>query len=384
MNPTHTAVRSVLRFAIFLIASCAINAGAAGQSDLKERTAKASKHKPPVSKKLKHATKDGRKAETTGPLYATRPEVLAVADEMAQRLGLDQQWVRHAIGQSHYMPGIARAIAPPPVGTVKNWAVYRSRFIDPVRIRAGVKFWRDNRETLERAEQQMGVPPAIIVGIVGVETIYGQQIGTYRVMDALTTLCFDFPKEHPRAVERTAFFRSELEAFLTLTQRTGTDPLALRGSYAGAMGLPQFMPSSWNTYAIDFDGDGRVDLFHSTADVIGSVGNYFKAFGWKAGMPTHFPVRLTSEGADKAALLAPDILPSFTPADMVAKGGELDALALLHTGPLALVELQNGDAPALYLAGTENFYTITRYNWSSYYALAVIELGQAVAAAMSK
>ena len=384
MNPTHTAIRSALRVAIFFIAACAIATGATAQSDLKPRTAKANKHKPSAIKKLKHATRDSRKTEATGPLYATRPEVLAVADEMAQRLGLDQQWVRHAIGQSHYMPGIARAIAPPPVGTVKNWAVYRSRFIDAVRIRAGMKFWQDNRETLERAEQQMGVPAAIIIGIIGVETIYGQQIGTYRVMDALTTLSFDFPKEHPRAAERSAFFRSELEAFLTLTQRTGTDPLALRGSYAGAMGLPQFMPSSWNKYAIDFDGDGRVDLFHSAADVIGSVANYFKAFGWKAGMPTHYPVRLTSEGADKATLLAPDILPTFTPADMLAKGGELEALALMHPGPLALVELQNGDAPALYLAGTENFYAITRYNWSSYYALAVIELGQAVAAAMSK
>jgi membrane-bound lytic murein transglycosylase B len=309
---------------------------------------------------------------------------MAVADEMAQRLGLEPQWVRHAIGQSHYMPGIARAIAPPPVGTVKNWTLYRSRFIDPIRIRAGVMFWQDNRETLERAEQQTGVPAAIIVGIVGVETIYGQQIGTYRVMDALTTLSFDFPKEHPRATERSVFFRAELESFLALTQRTGTDPLALRGSYAGAMGLPQFMPSSWSKYAIDFDSDGRVDLFHSAADVIGSVANYFKAHGWKPGMPTHFPVRLTGESADKAALLAPDIRPTFTPADMVARGGELEAIALQHTGPLALVELQNGDAPSLYLAGTENFYAITRYNWSSYYALAVIELGQEVAAAMPK
>jgi membrane-bound lytic murein transglycosylase B len=150
------------------------------------------------------------------------------------------------------------------------------------------------------------------------------------------------------------------------------------------MGLPQFMPSSWSKYAIDFDGDNRVDLFHSAADVIGSVANYFKVFGWKPGMPTHFPVRLISAGADRAALLAPDIVPTFTPAEMVARGGELEALALQHTGPLAVVELQNGGAPALYLAGTENFYVITRYNWSSYYALAVIELGQEVASAMPK
>ena len=361
-----------------------MNTGATTHSGLNSKVTGTGKQRPAALKKSKHASQDKRKADATGPLYATRPDVLEAADQMAQRLGLEPQWVRHAIGQSHYMAGIARAIAPPPVGTVKNWTVYRSRFIDAVRIRAGVKFWQDNREVLERAEQHTGVPASIIVGIVGVETIYGQQIGTYRVMDALTTLSFDFPKQHPRAAERSAFFRSELEAFLSLTQRTGTDPLALRGSYAGAMGLPQFMPSSWNKYAIDFDGDGRVDLFHSAADVIGSVANYFQAFGWKPGMPTHYPVRLTSEGADKATLLAPDILPSFTPADMVAKGGELDGAALQHTGPLALVELQNGEAAPLYLAGTGNFYAITRYNWSSYYALAVIELGQAVAVAMSK
>jgi membrane-bound lytic murein transglycosylase B len=351
---------------------------------VKSQAVRAVKQKVPAVGKAKQSTKVKRKAETAGALYAARPEVMGRADEMAQRLGLDPQWVRHAIGQSRYMPGIARAIAPPLVGTVKNWTVYRSRFIDPLRIRAGVKFWQDNRETLNRAEAEMGVPATIIVGIVGVETIYGQQIGTYRVMDALTTLSFDFPSQHPRAAERSAFFRSELEAFLALTQRTGTDPLALRGSYAGAMGLPQFMPSSWSKYAIDFDGDGRIDLFHSAADVIGSVAHYFKAFGWKPGMPTHYSVQLTSEGPDKAALLAPDILPSFTPADMVAKGGELEAVALQHAGPLALVKLQNGEAPPLYLAGTENFYAITRYNWSSYYALAVIELGQEVAAAMPK
>ena len=384
MNPSLTLTPLVQSFAIFLIAICSISTRASDLNDQQVLAKTQSKAHASAKKRTKHTAHAKRKVEVNGPLYATRIEVLQEADAMALRLGLEPRWVRHAIGQSHYMPGIARAIAPPPVGTAKNWAVYRSRFIDPVRIRAGVKFWQDNRETLERAEAQTGVPAAIIVGIIGVETIYGQQVGTYRVMDALTTLAFDFPPEHPRARERAAFFLSELEAFLTLTQRTGTDPLALRGSYAGAMGLPQFMPSSWSKYAVDFDGDGRVDLFHSAADVIGSVANYFKAFQWRPNMPTHYPVRLTAEGLEKAALLAPDILPTFSAATLVTLGAELDASALQHTGPLALVELQNGDAPPLYLAGTENFYAITRYNWSSYYALAVIELGQEVTAAMSK
>jgi membrane-bound lytic murein transglycosylase B len=135
-------------------------------------------------------------------------------------------------------------------------------------------------------------------------------------------------------------------------------------------------------YAIDFDGDGRVDLFNSQADVIGSVANYFKSFGWKPGMPTYFPVRMDEAILDKAALLVPDILPTFSPAELAAKGVMLDAPGNQHTGPLALIELQNGDAAPQYVAGTENFYAITRYNWSSYYAMAVIELGQAVANAM--
>ncbi|MBI2749446.1 MAG: lytic murein transglycosylase B [Burkholderiales bacterium] len=384
MKTPSTLARSTLQIAIFFIAVCTLSARAGATKPFKEPSAKVTKARTTSGKHAKQASRSKHKKDTAGPLYATRPEVLSAANAIAARMGLEPAWVRHAIGQSRYIAAIARASAPPPVGTAKNWALYRSRFIEPVRIRAGVKFWQDNREALERAEAQTGVPAAIIVGIVGVETIYGQQTGSYRVMDALTTLAFDFPRDHPRSTERAAFFLGELEAFLELTHRTGTDPLALRGSYAGAMGMPQFMPSSWSKYAVDFDGDGHTDLFHSKADVIGSVANYFKAFGWKPGMPTHYPVRLVAEGADRAALLAPDILPTFTPAAMAAKGGELDATALQHNGPLALVELQNGDAPPLYIAGTENYYAITRYNWSSYYALAVIELGQEVAAAMSK
>jgi len=302
----------------------------------------------------------------TGPLYASRAEVMQTADDIAERRNLDRDWVRNAIGQSRYLAGIAKAVTPPPVGVPKNWALYRSRFIDPVRIRAGVRFWQANAELLQRAQVETGVPASIIVGIIGVETIYGQQTGNYRVMDALSTLAFDFPAAHPRARERSAFFLSELEQYLTLTARTSTNPWHRR---------------SWMKYAIDFDGDGRVDLFNSTADVIGSVANYFKAFGWQRDMPTHYAVQFDAPTLDMPALMAPDILPTFTPAGFVSKGALLDARALQHPGPLALVELQNGDSPPQYVAGTENFYVITRYNWSSYYAMSVIELGNEVAAA---
>ena len=336
----------------------------------------------PKHTKSKPARNAVKPALPEGTAYGDRADVMRLADDIAQRRNLDAEWVRSTLSKARMLPSVVRAITPPAVGTPKNWALYRSRFVEPIRIRAGVKFWLANQETLARAEAQTGVPASIIVGIIGVETIYGQQLGNYRVIDALTTLALDFPDAHPRKTDRQAYFLSELEAYLSLTQRTGTDPTALRGSYAGAMGWPQFMPSSWVTYGIDFDNDRRVDLFHSQADVIGSVANYFQAFKWKPGMPTHYPVQFEVARLDMPTLMAPDILPTFTPAAMQEKGVILPAAALSHPGPLALVELQNGaDAPT-YVAGTENFYAITRYNWSSYYAMAVIDLGQAVAQAL--
>nr|WP_234263633.1 lytic murein transglycosylase B [Hydrogenophaga sp. NFH-34] len=307
---------------------------------------------------------------------------MAFADDLAQRRGLDPAWVRAQIGTAQRLPGAIRLVQPAPGGTSKNWAAYRARFIEPVRLRAGQAFWLAHRETLARAEQTYGVPASLIVGVIGVESLYGQHTGTFRVIDALTTLAFDFPPQHPRAAARTEFFRSELEQFLSLTQRTGMDPQALLGSYAGAMGWPQFMPSSWARYAIDFDGDGRIDLFNSPADVIGSVAHYFQAFGWQPGLPTHYPVRFDDSRLDLSTLLAPDILPSFSLDSFAAKGALVDVGAARHTGKLALVELENGQAPRSYVAGTENFYVVTRYNWSSYYALAVIELGQAIEASL--
>jgi membrane-bound lytic murein transglycosylase B len=270
------------------------------------------------------------------------------------------------------------------VGVAKNWQLYRSRFVEPLRIRAGVAFWQAHRDTLQRAEHETGVPAEIIVGILGVETIYGQQTGNFRVLDALATLAFDFPASHPRAAERSAYFKTELEQFLSWTFSTWRDPLTLKGSYAGAMGLPQFMPSSWAKYAVDFDGDGVVDLLGSPADAIGSVANYFKAFNWQPGLATHFPLDFDASKLDMTALMAPDILPTFSVENFQAKGVVLTGAALKHTGKLALIELQNGDAAPSYVAGTDNFYAITRYNWSSYYALAVIELGQAVKLAVAQ
>lgn len=313
--------------------------------------------------------------------YSQSEAAMAFADDLASRRDLDPTWVRDQIGQAQRLPQVARLMAPAPRGTPKNWAAYRERFIEPVRLRAGQRFWEDNRALLARAEAEFGVPASLIVGVIGVETLWGQHTGNFRVIDALTTLAFDFPTSHPRAAARSQFFRDELEQLLSLTRRAEIDPQTLRGSYAGAMGWPQFMPSSWVKYAIDFDGNGRVDLFNSPADVIGSVASYFKQFGWQTGQPTRYPVTL-SPTADMDALLAPDILPTFSVASFTAKGALLDGAALQHTGKLALVALENGGAPQTFVAGTENFYVVTRYNWSSYYVLAVIELGETIEAQM--
>ncbi len=317
----------------------------------------------------------------SGPAYAGRPEAMALADEIAERHGMDRQWVRRTLGKARQVPQVVKLVIPPPVTTPRNWQQYRSRFLETERIQAGVAFWQTHRELLERASNSYGVPAEIIIGIIGVETYYGRHIGRYRVMDALATLALDFPQEHPRAAQRMVFFRAELGEFLKLRQQAGADPFKARGSYAGAMGIPQFMPSSWARHAVDFDGDGRVDLVDSAADAIGSVASYFKAHHWRPGMPTHYPVDFDYERLDMPSLLEPDIKPTFAVEQFTAKGIVLDAAGRRHGGPLALVELQNGDYSPSYVAGTENFYTITRYNWSSYYALAVIELGQAVAAA---
>jgi membrane-bound lytic murein transglycosylase B len=221
------------------------------------------------------------------------------------------------------------------------------------------------------------------VGIIGVETLYGRHMGQFRVLDALATLAFDFPARHPRAAERSDYFRKELEQFLVAQHRSRGEPTSALGSYAGATGMPQFMPSSIAHFAVDFDGDGRIDLHNSIADVVGSVAHYLKAFNWKTGMPTHYPVELKPD-ADLPFLLAPDILPTFSAQVFQEKGAVLSGAATAHGGPLALIELLNGaDAPS-FVAGTENFYVITRYNWSSYYAMAVIDLAQEIARRRSK
>ncbi|HEX5312481.1 lytic murein transglycosylase B [Aquabacterium sp.] len=312
-----------------------------------------------------------------GSDYGQREDARALSQALAQSLGMPPEWVWNQLSQARYRETVTRLIMPAASSTAKNWAAYRSRFVEPVRIRAGQAFWKAQATELKRAEQQFGVAAWVIAGVLGVETIYGRQTGNFRVLDVLATLSLDFPSGRS---DRSAFFRKELGEFLKLCQEQGLDPQAVQGSYAGAIGWPQFMPSSIRRYAIDFDGDGRIDLQRSPVDAIGSVANYLAAHGWRTGEPGYFEVTPPTDANALEKLLAPDIVPTFTADEMQAMGAVLPREAREHSGKLALVQLLNGnDTPTLVL-GTQNFYAVTRYNQSSYYALAVIQLGQTVSA----
>lgn len=307
--------------------------------------------------------------------YADRGDATQLADELARRHDLPAPWVREAIAQARYREVVGKLIMPAANPGAKNWAAYRSRFVEPQRLRAGQRFWQAHAADLQRAEARYGVPAHIIAGVIGVETLYGRDTGRFRVLDALTTLSLDFPKGRS---DRSAFFRQELGEFLTMCHEQGLEPGQVLGSFAGAIGWPQFMPSSIRRHGVDFDGDGHIDLMNSPSDAIGSVANFLAAHGWQAQWPTHFSVQAPGSGPQLDTLLAPDIRPTFTASQMQELGAKLPKTAMDHPGPLAMVLLHNAGKPPTIIAGTRNFYAITRYNQSSYYALAVIELGQAI------
>lgn len=307
--------------------------------------------------------------------YATRADAAALATELAQNLSLDRAWVWSVLSQARFQASVPKLMMPAPTPTAKNWGAYRARFIETKRVQAGVDFWQTHAADLIRAEEAYGVPPHIIIGVLGVETLYGRNMGRYRVLDALTTLTLDFPRGRS---DRSAYFKTELGAFLLMCQEQGLEPTRVTGSFAGAMGWPQFMPSSQRKLAVDFDGDGRIDLVNSPVDAIGSVARYLSEHGWQKGQATYFAVTPPEHASALDTLLGPDILPTFTPKEMAANGASISAAGQKHPGLLALVQLHNGGRAPSYVAGTVNFYAITRYNQSSYYALAVAQLGEAV------
>ena len=304
---------------------------------------------------------------------------MRLAGRIAEEHRLDAEWTRSIIARAHHLPEVLELIKPAAQAAAKNWAAYRERFVEPVRVAAGVAFWNSNERWLEAARLRHGVDPSVIVGIVGVETFYGRITGRFRVLDALTTLALDRPAA---GSDRRAFFADELGHWLALADRERIDPATTLGSFAGAIGLGQFMPGSIARWAVDFDADGRIDMVADSADVIGSIANYLAGHGWQGGTPTYYEVAPPPAGSEgRTRLLAPDIAPSFTPEQFTESGASLDEAGRRHDGLLALVELRNGvTAAPTHVAGTANFYAVTRYNRSAYYAMAVIELGRAVQA----
>jgi membrane-bound lytic murein transglycosylase B len=251
---------------------------------------------------------------------------------------------------------------------------YLDRRLDKVTVRTARDRLARHRPLLRRIAGRYGVPPEVVTAVWGLESNFGRFAGVRPTISVLATLGYES--------RRSEYFRLELFEALRILDRGDIELSKLRGSWAGALGQPQFMPSNYARYAVDFDGDGRIDLHNSSADAIGSVAHYLAEFGWKRGMPTHYAVAAPVDASQRATLLVPDIVPSFSAERMAELGAELDADGRSHEGLLALVELQNGDAAPSYVAGTANFYAITRYNWSSYYAMAVIDVGRAVATAV--
>ena len=289
----------------------------------------------------------------------------AFINEMVRKHGFDRQWLDKLIAQAKKRDDILEAIARPAEKT-KPWHEYRKIFLTSERIRGGVEFWRKHAAILDRVYRKLGVDPAIVVAIIGVETRYGRHTGNYRVLDALSTLAFAWP---PRA----RFFRGELEQFLILAREENIDPLKARGSYAGAMGYGQFIPSSYRHYAIDFDQDGQRDLWRSKEDIIGSVANYFHQHGWKDGEPVASRV---TEGRIGDALVSEDSKPDRTVGELAARG--IRCTPPLAAGlPVAVLKLQQPRQPEFWLT-TNNFFVITRYNRSPLYAMSVYQLSEAI------
>ena len=308
--------------------------------------------------------------------YANRADVRMFVDELAKEQGFDRRQLMRWCAAAQFQPKIVAAMQRPIVEPPK-WFDYAPQFPSAERIDGGVAYFRAHEEDLARAEREFGVPAEIIVAIIGVETYYGRNLGNYRVFDALTTLAFDYPR-------RAAFFRGELKSFLRLAHDQGISPLAPKGSFAGAMGVPQFMPGSYLRYAVDFDGDGKVDLWTSGADAIGSVANYLARHDWQAGGPVLLPATIDAAARDTiVGKLDGGLSERRSLFAWEDDGVFADALASeLPVDPVGLLMLEEqpvgGEERASYWIACPNFYSITRYNRSRLYASAVFNLAQAV------
>ncbi|WJW75929.1 lytic murein transglycosylase B [Thiohalobacter sp. IOR34] len=309
---------------------------------------------------------------TAGPAaagdYSDRPEAQRFVQLMVEKHGLDRQEVQALIDAARRKQSILDAISRP--AEAKPWYQYRPIFVNQARIEGGVDYWNRNARILDQVREALAVDPALVVAIIGVETRYGRHAGRYRVLDALATLGFDYP---PRA----DFFRGQLEQFLLLAREEGVDPLKATGSYAGAMGHGQFIPSSYRRYAVDFDGDGQRDLWNSRRDIIASVANYLRRHGWQLGGPVALRARVSGESWKP--LLDKGLKPSLPVTRLAGLGIRLDGEPPAGE-KVALLALEGRKTPE-YWAVFNNFHVITRYNRSPLYAMAVHQLAEAISEA---
>ena len=299
--------------------------------------------------------------------YRDHPNASVLIERVAAK-GVDRAWLEAALAEASKQDSILKAISRPAEKS-KPWSEYQDIFLTDRRTKEGLNFWRENRQALDRVSAETGVPAEIIVAIIGVETYYGRITGGYRVIDALTTLAFDYPRRSP-------FFTKELEVFLTLAYESGLPLTEMKGSYAGAMGLGQFMPSSYTAYAKDFEGDGVIDIWRNPNDAVMSVANYFVAHGWRPGGE----VIAAADFSGDTVIFEAGLKPKKTLSELA----ELGLNARVAATPNALgtpikFEGKQGDE---YWIGLHNFYVITRYNHSAMYAMAVYQLSQSLRAQM--
>lgn len=309
-----------------------------------------------------------------------RPEVRTFVEELAAERQLPLDPMVKALESSRYNATVSRLIAPSPPGKKiwRSWLTYRSRFVEPKRIGWGVDFYNENRDLLNQAAQRFGVPAPIIASIIGVETLYGRNMGNFRVLDALATLAFDYPD--PNKPERATMFRGQLADFLTLVMKDKLE-LETQGSYAGAIGMPQFMPTSIMHYAVDGDDNGHINLTSNTQDAVMSVGSFLAQHGWQRGLPVFAPVVLP---ADPSALVDGGLEPKQSWNTLSAAGARLQpgaSSAGWSTQPLGVVDLvEEARGTAQYRVGTPNFFALTKYNRSYFYATSVADLAYEIQA----
>jgi membrane-bound lytic murein transglycosylase B len=298
--------------------------------------------------------------------FTTREEVSAFIEEITARNGLEAAPIYEALSRASYLPRVIDLITPPPKRGARSWHRYRSQFLSRTHIEGGLKIWAQYENELRRAEKEYGVPPEIVLGILGVETIYGRNTGNFEVLSALATLAFDYP---PRA----ELFRGELESLFLLAREQNRDPASYSGSFAGAIGWPQFLPSSIRRYAVDFNGDGKIDFDSDAVDAIGSIANYLREHGWTAGAPVATRVRLLP-GTDPAPLIEAGIEPRLSQVQLLEAGIRPLSNSLPSADDATLVDLETPGVDTEYWLGYRNFYVITRYNRSSFYEMAVFQL----------